>query len=232
MKSALFPGNAIPVLALAFASTVNLSKKLIYNASESAPIGFYWVDREPVSRGDYAYVRVSGRVRDLVIERGYLPPDVPIIKRVVGLNGDRICRDGTQISLNGTVVETVKEQDGLGRKMPEWHGCHILAERTVFLLQDHPRSFDGRDFGPVDRRLVVGVACAMAERRGNLIQRQKGDGALEGSDAAECSRKWQRLWARCQEGDCSPPWRRGNGVAEAPQVADQRRSSLGILCRN
>ena len=36
--------------------------------------------------------------------------------------------------------------------MPDWHGCHILTEQTVFLLQDHPQSFDGRYFGPVDRR--------------------------------------------------------------------------------
>lgn len=158
MKRVVLLGTAIPVLALGLASAVNLPKKLIYNASESAPVGFYWIDQQPISRGDYVYVPVPGRVRKLVIERGYLPPDVPLLKRVVGLNGDRICRDRTEISVNGTVVATAKLRDGLGRKMPDWHGCHIITERTVFLLQEHPQSFDGRYFGPVDRRLIFGRA--------------------------------------------------------------------------
>ncbi|RCK45963.1 hypothetical protein TH25_17120 [Thalassospira profundimaris] len=161
MSRMLLFGTALPVLALAFASVVNLPKKLIYNASESAPVGFYWIDQQSISRGDYVYVRVPERVRDLVIERGYLPPDVPLVKRVVGLDGDRICRAGTEISVNGAVVATAERRDGLGRAMPDWHGCHILTDRTVFLLQDHPRSFDGRYFGPVDRRLIIGRATPL-----------------------------------------------------------------------
>ena len=78
MRPAFLFGTAIPVLALAVASVVSLPKKLIYNASASAPIGFYWIDQRPILRGEYVYVRVPERVRDLVIERGYLPPDVPL----------------------------------------------------------------------------------------------------------------------------------------------------------
>ena len=84
--------TAVPVLALAVASLVSLPKKLVYNGSASAPIGLYWLDKRPVRRGDYALVGVPERVRNLVEGRAYLPPDVPLLKRVVGLNGDRICR--------------------------------------------------------------------------------------------------------------------------------------------
>ena len=158
MKCALLFGTAIPVLTLAVASVVSLPKKLIYNASESASIGFYWLDNRPLERGDYVLVRVPERVRNLVEERGYLPPDVPLVKRVVGLNGDRICRQNEAILVDGLVVAIAKLRDGKGRKMPVWHGCHILTEQAVFLLQDHPQSFDGRYFGPVDRRLIIGRA--------------------------------------------------------------------------
>jgi len=161
MKRALLFGTAIPVLALGLASVVSLPKKLIYNASASAPIGFYWIDEQPVERGDYVLVNVPEQVRKLVIEREYLPPDVPLLKRVVGLDGDRICRRSDEISVNGTVVATAKSRDGQGREMPDWHGCHFLTEHTVFLLQDHPQSFDGRYFGPVDRRLIIGRATRL-----------------------------------------------------------------------
>ncbi|MHA1599429.1 MAG: S26 family signal peptidase [Alphaproteobacteria bacterium] len=161
MRPAFLLGTAIPVLALAIASVVSLPKKLIYNASASAPIGFYWIDQRPIQRGVYVYVRVPERVRNLVIERGYLPPNVPLLKRVVGLYGDRICRQFGEISVNGSVVARAKMRDGQGREMPEWHGCHFLTESSVFLLQDHPQSFDGRYFGPVDRRLIIGRALRL-----------------------------------------------------------------------
>lgn len=161
MRPAFLLGTAIPVLALAVASLVSLPKKLIYNASASVPIGFYWIDQRPILRGDYVYVRVPERVRGLVIERGYLPPNVPLLKRVVGLDGDRICRVADEISVNGSVVATAKKRDGQGREMPDWRGCHILTKQTVFLLQDHPQSFDGRYFGPVDRRLIIGRATKL-----------------------------------------------------------------------
>lgn len=153
--------TAVPVLALAVASLVSLPKKLIYNASASTSIGFYWLDNRPFERGDYVVVRVPDRVRNLVMERRYLPSDVPLLKRVVGMNGDRICRQSDEITVNGSVVASAKRRDGQGREMPDWHGCHILTEQTVFLLQDHPQSFDGRYFGPVDRRLIIGRATRL-----------------------------------------------------------------------
>jgi len=161
MRRALLFGAAIPIIALGLASVVSLPKKLIYNASASAPIGIYWLDNQPVERGDYVLVKMPERVRNLVIKRRYLPPDVPLLKRVVGLKGDRICRQFEETSVNGTVVAIAKNRDGRGREMPDWQGCHILTEYTVFLLQDHPHSFDGRYFGPVDQRLIIGRATRL-----------------------------------------------------------------------
>ncbi len=161
MKRALLFGMALPVIALGLASVASLPKKLIYNASASAPLGFYWIDHEPILRGDYVYVRVPARVRNLVVERGYLPPDVPLVKRVVGLDGDRICRRNDVVSVNGIAVAIAKNRDGRGRQMPIWQGCHILTERTIFLLQDRPRSLDGRYFGPMNRRLIIGRATRL-----------------------------------------------------------------------
>lgn len=161
MRRALLFGAAIPVIALGLASVVCLPKKMVYNASESAPTGLYWLDNRPVERGDYVLVSIPERVKILVEERGYLPPDVPFLKRVVGMNGDRICRRDEGIFVNDKPFAVVQTVDALGRPMPDWYGCHILTERTVFLLQDHPQSFDGRYFGPVDRRLIIGRATRL-----------------------------------------------------------------------
>ncbi len=42
--------------------------------------------------------------------------------------------------------------------MPVWTGCRLLEQGEILLLQDHPRSCDGRYFRPVDGRLIVGKA--------------------------------------------------------------------------
>ena len=161
MRSALLFCTAVPVLALAVASLVRLPEMLIYNASASAPIGFYWLDDRAIDRGDYVLVRVPERVRQLAEDRGYLPPDVPLIKRVAAIGGDEICRHGTEILVNGTTMAAAQEADSSGRRLPDWQGCTVLMERTVFLLQDHPQSFDGRYFGPVEMATIIGRATVL-----------------------------------------------------------------------
>lgn len=161
MRRVTTMATALSVLALAVSSLASLPTKLIYNASESAPIGFYWIDDRPAERGDYVLVRVPDRVRTLVVERGYLPPDIPLIKRVAGAGGHVVCRRNRVILIDGVTVAVAQIRDGLDREMPVWRGCHVLQERRVFLLQDHPESFDSRYFGPVDRRLIIGRATRL-----------------------------------------------------------------------
>ncbi|GAB5377756.1 MAG: hypothetical protein AcusKO_42180 [Acuticoccus sp.] len=106
--------TAVPVVALALAMSGNLPKKLIYNASASAPIGLYWLDNRPLKRCDLVLVHVPKRMRDLVQQRGYLPPNTPLLKRVVGIEGDRICRRRATILVNGSVVAEALEETNWG----------------------------------------------------------------------------------------------------------------------
>lgn len=152
---------AVPTFLLSAVMLVTPPKKLVYNSSESAPIGFYWVDQRPVQHGDFVLVRVPAAHRDLTEGREYLPLGIPLLKRVVGLEGDQICRFGQAVTVNRQVSATALARDSLGRDMPQWQGCRLLAQEEVFLLQDHPQSFDGRYLGPVDRRLIIGRAIPL-----------------------------------------------------------------------
>ena len=140
------------------ASAFNMPTKLVYNGSASAPIGFYWIDQVSVSRGDTVLIRLPEHVRELVVSRQYLPPNVPLIKRVMGIKGDKICRRGQEILINNVTVVVALNEDDQGQKLPVWSGCTILTPDSFFLLQSHPKSFDGRYFGPIDRALIIGRA--------------------------------------------------------------------------
>src|SRR5215831_21114509 len=78
---------------------------LVWNASESVPIGLYRV--QPAGK-----LTVTGLVVVLppeplatfLAEGGYLPRGVPLIKRVLALPGQTICRKGPAIIVDGIPV--------------------------------------------------------------------------------------------------------------------------------
>ena len=158
MRHLALVATVFPVLALAVASWANLPAKLVWNGSESAPVGFYWIDDQVPERGDIVLVRVPDGMREIITKRGYLPSDVPLIKRIVADHGDTVCRRDREIIIDGITVALARTEDGQGRKMPVWSGCHVLYRDQLFLLQRHSESLDSRYFGPVDRRLIIGRA--------------------------------------------------------------------------
>jgi conjugative transfer signal peptidase TraF len=96
-------------------------------------------------------------VRQLAAERGYLPQNVPLVKRVAALGGDIVCAAGDVISINGRAVAQRLARDRLGRPLPGWTGCQTLDPDDVFLLMENVAgSFDGRYFGPVRRAAIIG----------------------------------------------------------------------------
>jgi conjugative transfer signal peptidase TraF len=134
---------------------------LIYNASGSAPLGFYYLERRMPSRGELAVFKPPPDIELLIMTHGVLPVPVPLLKQIAGAGGDEICRAkepvGT-ISVNGKVVAEVLEKDPRGLPLPSWEGCMRLVDGEYFLLQPLPRSFDSRYFGPVLRCDILGVA--------------------------------------------------------------------------
>ncbi len=84
---------------------------------------------------------------------------MPVLKRLSGLRGDHVCRDGLAISINGRVVAVAMIADARGRGLPIWSGCSSLQHDDVFLLGDSPDSFDGRYFGLLKRTHIIGKAA-------------------------------------------------------------------------
>src|SRR3546814_3369298 len=78
--------------------------------------------------------------RRLAAERGYLPDGVPLVKRIAALEGDRVCALDDAVSVNGRVAAKRQARDRLGRPLPRWTGCHVLADDELFLLMADVRS--------------------------------------------------------------------------------------------
>jgi len=115
----------------------------IWNASNSVPIGLYRV--QPATRlavTELVAVQPPDLLATFLDLNGYLPIGVPMLKRVLALPGQTVCRTGLQIAVDGVDVGETRERDGRNRPsasslawMPRDRGsrclCHELAVRGL-----------------------------------------------------------------------------------------------------
>jgi conjugative transfer signal peptidase TraF len=150
---------------LATAAGAIPSRRLIWNASASAPIGLYWRIAGRPAPGDLVLAWAPLWARRVAAERHYLPIAVPLVKRVAAVDGDTVCAAADAIAINGETVARRLVFDGMGRLMPHWEGCQTLGSGEAFLLMaDVPDSFDGRYFGISDGHDVLGLLVPLWTR--------------------------------------------------------------------
>ena len=56
----------------------------------------------------------------LFAARRYLPLGVPLVKRILALPGQTVCRSGRAITVDGAAMGDALERDRLGRALPDW----------------------------------------------------------------------------------------------------------------
>ena len=155
--------TALAVIGIAAASAVDWPLRLIWNATASAPIGFYTV--EPAARievPELVAVMPPELLAAFMAERGYIAGGIPLLKRVVGLSGQRVCRNGSTVTVDGIEMGEALERDSLGRDLPVWQGCRVIAPGEIFLMNwDVRDSLDGRYFGPIPASSVIGRAVPL-----------------------------------------------------------------------
>ena len=135
---------------------------LVWNASASAPVGLYRVHAgTSARRGDMVVAWTPEPARTLAAKRHYLPANVPLVKRVAAVAGDRVCAAGSAIVINGRKAAIRLTSDAAGRPMPWWTGCRLLGSGEHFLMMDSRTSFDGRYFGVTTKDGLVGRAVLL-----------------------------------------------------------------------
>ncbi len=170
------------VAALCIASLVEIAAppipRLLYNKSESAPVGWYAVTTNSrIERGVMVAAFAPAEARKLAHDRGYLPYHIPLIKTVWAIAGEEVCSENGVIHARNRPDIFTHQRDGSGRKLPSWQGCIILENNEVFLVStDVQTSFDSRYFGAVPLENVLGTVRFL----GNRLNRHGAAGAQLG----------------------------------------------------
>lgn len=152
--------TGVALAALAWSAFSSLPPRLVYNASDSVPVGWYRIRHAySLTVGNIVLARLPVQWAELAERRGYLPARVPILKRIGAIAAQHVCVQGRIVHVDGAIVAKALVEDRLARPMPSWEACRRLASDELLLLStDNPASFDSRYFGPISSSAVVGVA--------------------------------------------------------------------------
>ena len=151
---------AFGVVSLVAPAFLQPHRMIVWNASASVPVGLYLLE---TTDGRYVSELVAvvppEPLATFLAAGNYLPRGVPMLKHVLALPGQTVCRDGLVVTVDKVAVGVALERDRQGRALPVWQGCRVVAEDTLFLMNSRSAdSLDGRYFGPLPRSAVTGRA--------------------------------------------------------------------------
>ncbi|MEY9543172.1 conjugative transfer signal peptidase TraF [Bradyrhizobium diazoefficiens] len=146
--------------ALVAPIVLEITPAYIWNASESIPIGLYRV--QPADKlfvTELLAVQPPEPLATFLDLNGYLPAGLPILKRVLALPGQTVCRSGLTVVVDTIEMGEARERDGRGRPLPNWQGCRVVGEGELFVMNwQSTNSLDGRYFGFLPASAVIGRA--------------------------------------------------------------------------
>lgn len=131
------------------------------NLSNSEPQGIYRLIPldSHLKKGDLIIMKVPVQARPYVYGRGWLPNGWLLLKNVGAMTGDQVTITNDKILINQKDTGPVFQHDHQGRPLPEIRGSfRIQPGYFLPLATAVPNSFDGRYFGPVPLRVIVGEA--------------------------------------------------------------------------
>jgi conjugative transfer signal peptidase TraF len=162
MTSRLKTMNAMLVGAGALIAPIVLETTPLYvwNASDSVPIGLYRLrPADNLFVTELVAVQPPEPLATFLDLNGYLPTGVPMLKRVLALPGQTVCRSGLAVSVDAIEMGEARDRDGRGRPLPKWRGCRVVGEGELFVMNwQSANSLDGRYFGFLPTSAVIGRA--------------------------------------------------------------------------
>lgn len=148
------------IVVLAGAMVAKPSPIYIWNASESVPAGLYRLRTASTHYvSELVAIHPPEQLATYLDRNGYLPTGIPMLKRVLALPGQTVCRNGSAIAVDGIAMGEARERDRHGGALPVWEGCRVVGEGQLFLMNwRSANSLDGRYFGMMPATAIIGCA--------------------------------------------------------------------------
>lgn len=148
------------VAVLALASGAGETPLYLWNASASVPLGLYSLQQSNTRYvGELVAVLPPEPLATFLADGNYLPRGIPMLKHVLALRGQTVCRNGPTIFVDNIAMGNARERDGRGRQLPSWQGCRLIGADELFVMNwQSADSLDGRYFGAIPSSAVIARA--------------------------------------------------------------------------
>ena len=135
----------------------------VHQLTPSMPEGWYFT--YPVSsyyRGDNVVFSPDKQTENYILARKWLPKDIPLLKKIVGIPGDFLCIKQQNVYINGELLGKVYEMDDKGNALPVFSFCGKIAKDEYFMQGvANAHSFDSRYYGLVNKAQIMSKAVKL-----------------------------------------------------------------------
>lgn len=135
----------------------------IQQLTPSMPEGWYFT--YPVSdyhKGDNVVFIPNEQTQDYILAREWLPKDIPLLKKIVGVPGDFLCTKAQNVYINEQWIGKVYQTDGKGNALPIFSFCGKIPKDNYFMQGvANPHSFDSRYYGLVNKSQIMSKAVKL-----------------------------------------------------------------------
>ncbi len=89
----------------------------------------------------------------------YVPKADLMVKRIVCKEGDKLTKRGNSFFCNRRLIATALDKDSKNRdiKSFSFKGTQVIPHNKLFVTAEHPKSYDSRYYGLIDKKEIVGV---------------------------------------------------------------------------
>lgn len=137
--------------------------KFVKNYSASERPGLYIVSQSrALKKGDLVLVSFPQIAKALAKKRAWLHEEIPLLKRIAGVESDHVCHENGRLTINGQEIAPILTADREGKEIQGITGCYTIQPGYFLPLNTYsPYSFDGRYFGPISSDLILGRASSL-----------------------------------------------------------------------
>jgi conjugative transfer signal peptidase TraF len=156
----ILPVTSLFLLALGCYKIQQHGYGLSYQVSPSMPKGWYWHYRSStIMRHEWIIFTPNEPYLNSLLQYHLIPNDGWLLKEVVGVPGDHVCVQQNQLSVNGQRLAALNTKIVNNPSIPKQAFCGTLSSDEYFVLgRFHPRSYDSRYFGVIQRSKIMGIA--------------------------------------------------------------------------
>jgi len=153
----------IGILSITVSTIKKLGYHITYSVTSSMPQGFYLViPAKKIARYDIVEFIPPPSVLDFIKEKHWVPQSGSIIKYVFAIPNDHVCIHDEAIWINSKKIGPVYKFYAQNKLLPQTKICGKLTEDQYLLLStENKRSFDGRYFGTISSKRILGRAVSI-----------------------------------------------------------------------